>query len=42
MVLAAGANAVEYIINHAEISLVFVQDNKIPAVCFYLSFLAKF
>ncbi|KAL8189111.1 hypothetical protein R6Q57_029372 [Mikania cordata] len=27
-----GANAVEYIINHAEISLVFVQDNKIPAI----------
>ncbi|XP_076922946.1 putative CoA ligase CCL6 [Bidens hawaiensis] len=27
-----GANAVEYIINHAEISLVFVQDNKIPSI----------
>ncbi|KAI3774760.1 hypothetical protein L1987_49322 [Smallanthus sonchifolius] len=27
-----GANVVEYIINHAEISLVFVQDKKIPAI----------
>ncbi|PWA86599.1 long-chain acyl-CoA synthetase 2 [Artemisia annua] len=27
-----GANAVEYIINHAEISLVFAQENKLPAI----------
>ncbi|KAJ0744612.1 putative long-chain-fatty-acid--CoA ligase [Helianthus annuus] len=27
-----GANAVEFIINHAKISLVFVHDNKIPAI----------
>ncbi|KAI3789374.1 hypothetical protein L2E82_02167 [Cichorium intybus] len=27
-----GANAVEYIINHAEISLVFVQETKLPAI----------
>ncbi|KVH93253.1 AMP-binding, conserved site-containing protein [Cynara cardunculus var. scolymus] len=27
-----GANAVEYIINHAEISLVFVQESKLPAI----------
>lgn len=28
----AGANAVEFIINHAEVSLVFVQEKKLPAV----------
>uniref|UniRef100_A0A2N9FY86 AMP-dependent synthetase/ligase domain-containing protein n=1 Tax=Fagus sylvatica TaxID=28930 RepID=A0A2N9FY86_FAGSY len=27
-----GANAVEFIINHAEVSIAFVQENKIPAV----------
>ncbi|KAJ9537784.1 hypothetical protein OSB04_030517 [Centaurea solstitialis] len=27
-----GANAVEFIINHAEISIVFVQESKLPAV----------
>nr|GMD08698.1 long chain acyl-CoA synthetase 2 [Ipomoea batatas] len=27
-----GANAVEFIINHAELSIAFVQENKIPAV----------
>ncbi|KAK9287009.1 hypothetical protein L1049_015417 [Liquidambar formosana] len=31
-----GANAVEYIINHAEVALAFVQENKIPAVCSHL------
>nr|AUD66219.1 long-chain acyl-CoA synthetase 2 [Prunus sibirica] len=27
-----GANAVEFIINHAEVSIAFVQENKIPAI----------
>ncbi|XP_019169885.1 PREDICTED: long chain acyl-CoA synthetase 2 [Ipomoea nil] len=27
-----GANAVEFIINHAELSIAFVQENKIPAI----------
>ncbi|XVE94101.1 hypothetical protein REPUB_Repub01dG0252000 [Reevesia pubescens] len=27
-----GANAVEFIINHAEVSIAFVQDNKLPAI----------
>ena len=27
-----GANAVEFIINHAEVSIAFVQENKLPAV----------
>ncbi|CAN6544197.1 unnamed protein product [Malus baccata var. baccata] len=27
-----GANAVEFIINHAEVSIAFVQDNKLPSV----------
>ncbi|KAJ4836053.1 eukaryotic long-chain fatty acid CoA synthetase (LC-FACS) [Turnera subulata] len=27
-----GANAVEFIINHAEVSVAFVQENKLPAV----------
>lgn len=27
-----GANAVEFIINHAELSMVFVQENKIPSI----------
>ncbi|PRQ23434.1 putative long-chain-fatty-acid--CoA ligase [Rosa chinensis] len=26
------ANAVEFIINHAEVSIAFVQENKIPAI----------
>lgn len=30
-----GANAIEFIVNHAEVSLVFVQENKIPAVSCY-------
>jgi len=29
---ATGANAVEFIINHAEVSIAFVQDSKIPSV----------
>jgi hypothetical protein len=28
-----GPNAVEFIINHAEVSIAFVQENKIPSVC---------
>lgn len=27
-----GANAVEFIINHAEVSIAFVQENKVPSV----------
>ncbi|KAF5443997.1 hypothetical protein F2P56_036505 [Juglans regia] len=27
-----GANAVEFIVNHAEVSIAFVQENKIPAI----------
>ena len=41
IVLTTGANAVEYIINHAEISLVLAQENKLPAVCYTLVFLSK-
>lgn len=29
----AGANAIEFIINHADISIAFVQESKLPAVC---------
>lgn len=37
-----GANAVEFIINHAELSIAFVQENKIPAVCsFKCAYLMK-
>ncbi|CAI0446872.1 unnamed protein product [Linum tenue] len=32
-----GANAVEFIINHAEVSMAFVQENKLPAVLSCLS-----
>lgn len=32
MVSISGANAVEFIINHAEVSVAFVQENKLPAV----------
>lgn len=32
-----GANAVEFIINHAEVSIVFVQEKKIPAILECLS-----
>ncbi|XP_049352212.1 probable CoA ligase CCL6 [Solanum verrucosum] len=32
-----GANAVEYIINHAEVSIAFVQESKIPAILSCLS-----
>lgn len=32
MVFISGANAVEFIINHAEVSTAFVQENKIPSV----------
>ncbi|KAL2460191.1 Long chain acyl-CoA synthetase 2 [Abeliophyllum distichum] len=32
-----GANAVEYIINHAEVSIVFVQESKLPAILICLS-----
>ncbi|CAI0446855.1 unnamed protein product [Linum tenue] len=32
-----GANAVEFIINHAEVSIAFVQENKLPAVLSCLS-----
>ncbi|KAK4491378.1 hypothetical protein RD792_002119 [Penstemon davidsonii] len=32
-----GANAVEFIINHAEISIAFIQETKLPAVCALLS-----
>ncbi|XP_057550300.1 probable CoA ligase CCL6 [Amaranthus tricolor] len=32
-----GANAVEFIINHAEVSIVFVQEKKIPAILACLS-----
>lgn len=28
-----GPNAVEFIINHAEVSIAFVQENKIASVC---------
>lgn len=28
-----GPNAVEFIINHAEVSIAFVQEKKIPSVC---------
>lgn len=28
----AGANAVEFIINHAEVSIAFIQEKKLPAV----------
>lgn len=35
MVYVAGANAVEFIINHAEVSIAFVQENKIPAVSYF-------
>lgn len=31
-VCLTGPNAVEFIINHAEVSIAFVQDNKIPSV----------
>ncbi|GMH02733.1 hypothetical protein Nepgr_004572 [Nepenthes gracilis] len=43
-----GANAVEFIINHAETSIVFVQENKIPAIltcipkCKYLRTIVSF
>lgn len=30
-----GPNAVEFIINHAEMSIAFVQENKIPSVSSY-------
>lgn len=29
-----GPNAVEFIINHAEVSIAFVQEKKIASVCF--------
>uniref|UniRef100_A0A5B7AFM9 Long-chain-fatty-acid--CoA ligase n=1 Tax=Davidia involucrata TaxID=16924 RepID=A0A5B7AFM9_DAVIN len=32
-----GANAVEFIINHAEVSIAFIQENKIPAMLTCLS-----
>ncbi|KAL2477063.1 Long chain acyl-CoA synthetase 2 [Forsythia ovata] len=32
-----GANAVEYIINHAEVSIAFVQESKLPAILTCLS-----
>ncbi|GAV84956.1 AMP-binding domain-containing protein [Cephalotus follicularis] len=32
-----GANAVEFIINHAEVSIAFVQENKIPSILTCLS-----
>lgn len=32
-----GPNAIEFIINHAEVSLVFVQENKIPSILSCLS-----
>ncbi|KMT00518.1 hypothetical protein BVRB_9g218160 [Beta vulgaris subsp. vulgaris] len=43
-----GANAVEFIINHAEVSLVFVQEKKLPAIlaclskCTYLKTIVSF
>jgi len=33
-----GVNAVEFIINHAEVSIAFVQDSKIPSVSSIVSF----
>ncbi|OMO83628.1 AMP-dependent synthetase/ligase [Corchorus capsularis] len=33
-----GANAVEFIINHAEVSIAFVQENKLPAVSSHCNF----
>ncbi|KDO51409.1 hypothetical protein CISIN_1g010455mg [Citrus sinensis] len=44
-----GANAVEFIINHAEVSIAFVQENKIPSIlsclprcCLYLKTIVSF
>lgn len=44
-----GANAVEFIINHAEVSVAFVQENKIPSIlsclprcCSYLKTIVSF
>lgn len=44
-----GANAVEFIINHAEVSIAFVQENKIPSIlsclprcCSYLKTIVSF
>jgi long-chain acyl-CoA synthetase len=37
-----GPNAVEFIINHAEVSIAFVQENKIPSVCSSSFFELKF
>ncbi|CAN0927711.1 Probable CoA ligase CCL6 [Linum grandiflorum] len=44
-----GANAVEFIINHAEVSIAFVQENKLPSVlsclsncCSYLKTIVSF
>ncbi|KAI9102264.1 hypothetical protein K1719_023466 [Acacia pycnantha] len=34
-----GPNAVEYIINHAEVPIAFVQENKIPSISSKLSLL---
>jgi hypothetical protein len=42
VLLITGATAVEFIINHAEVSIAFVQENKIPAVGFHESITHKF